>query len=457
MKEQKKYDTVKSLVDHGGNKRRAAIELGCTVRTVDRLAAGYRSEGKVFFSHGNKGRRPALAIPEKLRCDILGLYNTKYYDCSYELFAELLAKNEYIHVSVATVRNILVGEHVLSPRAWRRTRRRVRKELEEKKGTSASKREKARIERKLAAIEDAHPRKPRCANFGEELQMDASDHEWFGGFRSHLHAAIDDSTGLVVGAFFDTQETLFGYYNVFRQTLMGYGIPYRFRTDRRTVFEYKKSGADRIENDAFTQFSYACKQFGVHVSTTSIPQGKGRIERLFQTLQGRLPILLRMAGATSIEQANEFLKSYIPEFNAQFALDHNAIPSVFEKQPSDEKINLTLAVLAERSVDNGCCVKFSKRYYRPVDRDGLPQNFRKGTKGMVIKAFDGGLFFSVDDHVFALDEVPRHRAASLEFSPPKELQAPKKRYIPPASHPWRTDAFHKFSQEQQHRQDAAAS
>ncbi|MGN1156174.1 MAG: hypothetical protein ACI4TK_08355 [Agathobacter sp.] len=84
-----------------------------------------------------------------------------------------------------------------------------------------------------------------------------------------------------------------------------------FYTDRRTVFEYKQSRSTKVEEDTFTQFSYACKQLGVNIKTTSIPQAKGRVERAFQTLQQRLPIALRLAGITKLSEANVFLNSYI--------------------------------------------------------------------------------------------------------------------------------------------------
>ena len=237
VKEQRKYDLIKSVVDHGGNKNRAAIELGCTLRNVNRMVAGYKAGGKAFFSHKNKGRKPVTALSDEQRKDILDLYNSKYYDASYEFFAELLEANEGVHVSASTIRNILMGEYILSPKANRRTVKETKKALEAMLEGTGSKKEKALIQTKLIDIEDAHPRKPRCANFGEELQMDASEHEWFGGVVTHLHAAVDDAAGTVTGAYFDTQETLKGYYNVFSQTLRTYGVPYRFRTDKRTVFE----------------------------------------------------------------------------------------------------------------------------------------------------------------------------------------------------------------------------
>ena len=127
--------------------------------------------------------------------------------------------------------------------------------------------------------------------------------------------------------------TTLRYYHVFHQILTSYGIPAMFYTDRRTIFEYKQSRSTKVENDSFTQFSYACKQLGVDIKTTSIPQAKGRVERAFQTLQQRLPIALRLAGITELSEANVFLNSYIKKYNAKFALPINNTKSVFEKQP----------------------------------------------------------------------------------------------------------------------------
>ncbi len=113
--------------------------------------------------------------------------------------------------------------------------------------------------------------------------MDASPHIWFGNEVTHLHLAIDDATGKIVGGYFDTQETLNTYYHVLYQILVTYGIPYQFLTDRRTVFEYKRKNVSSDEKDTYTQFSYACSQLGIDIESSSVPQAKGRVECLNQT------------------------------------------------------------------------------------------------------------------------------------------------------------------------------
>lgn len=455
MTEEQKYLIIKKLVEVNGNKKRAALTLGCTVRHVNRMIQGYKNHGKAFFVHGNKGRKPAHTLKSETKSLVLDLYRTKYRDANYTHYTELLAKHENISISTSTIRSTLMKELLLSPKATRSTKRRAKKLLEKQKKKAKSKKEISKITENILELEDAHPRRPRCAYFGEMIQMDASLHHWFGSSKTQLHIAVDDSTGAIVGAYFDYQETLNGYYNIFSQILKNHGIPYMFFTDRRTVFEYKQKKSHSVEEDTFTQFGYACKQLGVQIETSSVPQAKGRVERMFQTLQSRLPIELRLAGVTTLEQANIFLNSYIKEYNAKFALPVDNIKSVFEKQPDDEKINLTLAVLTSRKVDNGHCIKFNKKYFKLMNKNGNPVYYHKGTKGMVIQAFNKELFFCVGENIYVLEEIPLHEHKSKNFDFPP-VDKPKKRYVPPMSHPWKQASFEKFMEQQAHRKKLSA-
>lgn len=454
MDEQLKYETIKALVDHPetGNKDRAALKLGCTRRHINRMIAGYRAEGKDFFVHGNKGRKPATTIADDVRQKIIDLYRTKYYEANFEHYTELLDRHEDIHVSASSVMNILEAAYILSPKVTKAKHKRVKKELEARKKAAKTQKEQDVIQSNLVAVEDAHSRRPRCAYFGEMEQMDATPYEWIPGQIWHLHLAIDDALGRITGGWFDTQETLNGYYHVFNQILTDYGIPYKFFTDRRTVFTYKKKNAPSDDEDTYTQFAYACKQLGVELESSSVPQAKGRVERLNQTLQSRLPIELRLAGITDIDSANEFLYSYIKEFNRKFALPLNSTKSVFETQPEAEKINLVLAVLAERTIDCGHTIQMDKRFYKLMDKNGMQVHFRKGTKVMVIKAFDGKKFCCVNDKdIYALEEIPKREHKSKDLDADYEPPKPKKRYIPPMNHPWRRQVFGKFVHSQPHR------
>ena len=221
------------------------------------------------------------------------LYRTRYYGCNLTHYSELLEENEHIKVSVSTISSILRKEFILSPKATRSSKKAMKKELKALQSKTKSKKKVAAIQSSILLLEDSHPRRPRCAYFGEMLQMDASIHLWFGDTKTPLHIAVDDATGQILGAYFDEQETLNGYYHVLHQILNSYGIPYQFFTDNRTVFEYKKKNETSVEKDTFTQFGYACKQLGLDIRTSSVAQAKGRVERMFGTLQSRLPVELR--------------------------------------------------------------------------------------------------------------------------------------------------------------------
>ena len=447
MNEQLKYLTIKKLVESKGNKKRAAIELHCTVRSIDRMIAGYNEKGKEFFVHGNRGRKPAHALSEQQKSEIEQLYLSKYFDCNYTVFAELLAQRENIFISVDTARVILSEKYILSPKAHKSTKKRLRKQLSKEQEQAKTKTQKANIQASIVALEDAHPRQPRCIYFGEEIQTDACIHLWFGKTKTALHAAIDDATGQVVAAYFDNQETLNGYYNVYYQILVKYGIPYLFKTDKRTVFEYNKKGTTSDEDNTFTQFAYACHQLGTSIECSSIPEFKPRIERLFESFQSRLIPELRLANITSIEEANAFLPNFLDKYNSKFALCIDNTKSVFEKQPDLKKINLTLAVLSRRVIDTGHSICFKNKHYRTVNSVGTPIYFGKGTKAMVIESFDQKLYATVEDSIFALEEIPEVQAYSENFDEVLPVKA-KKIYIPKMTHPLKRESFEKFAEKQ---------
>ena len=448
LKEKEKYKIIKKLVETNGNKERARIKLGLkSIRQINRLIAGYKEYGKDFFVHGNRGRKPKHALTSEFKNEIETLYTSKYFDCSYTQFTEYLAERENIFLSVPEVGQILRERGILSPRARKVTKKNLKKKLIAQKEKAKSKKEIAQLQASIVAIEDAHPRQPRCIYFGEEIQTDACIHLWFGTFKTALHAAIDDATGQVVAAYFDNQETLNGYYNIYYQILVKYGIPYLFKTDKRTVFEYNKKGTTLDEDNTFTQFAYACNQLGTSIECSSVPEFKPRIERLFETFQLRLIPELRLANITTIEEANNFLPAFLDKYNSKFALCIDNTKSVFEKQPSLQKINLTLAVLSRRIIDTGHSICFKKKHYITVNSVGTPIYFGKGTKCMVIEAFDKSLYATVEDSIFSLEEIPEVQTYSKNFDTILPTE-PKRIYIPKMIHPWKIKSFETFAEKQ---------
>ena len=294
------------------------------------------------------------------------------------------------------------------------------------------------------ALEDSHPRGEKPKYFGEIIEQDGSIHLWFGTKKTCLHLAIDKATSTIVGAWFDTQETLNGYYHVLYQILINYGIPYKFFTDNRTVFNYMSLNPDKrtSEKDVLTQYGYACKQLGIALETSSVSQAKGLIERTNGTFQGRLVQELRLNNITTIDEANKYLTEvFVPNFNKKFALNYKKFPTVFEISPSKDIINYTLAILTPRKIDNGNAIKFNKEYYQPYLNNEL-KCFLPKTECLVIKAFNGDLLVTIDEKVYELRKLQRNASASKDFDEIIKGKE-KKKYIPPMTHPWKIEYFKK--------------
>ena len=395
--------------------------------------------------HGNRSKKPAKTLDKTLSDDIILLYKGKYQGFNFKHFYEYLIEEEGFNVSYTFVYTTLMKKGIHSPKARKATKRRLAKEKlqNEKKLKNKTEEEIEVIVSHEVALEDSHPRGEKPKYFGEITEMDGSIHLWFGDKVACLHLAVDKATNTVVGAYFDWQETLNGYYHVFEQILTNYGIPSKFRTDNRTVFNYNKLNEDKrtSDKDVLTQFGYACMQLGVIIETTSVSQAKGLVERDNGTFQGRLINELRLNGITTIEKANEYLINvFVPKFNSKFALDYKKFESVYETAPSARKINYTLAILTPRKIDNGSAIKYKNEYYQPYENNEL-KCFKAHTECLVIKAFNGELFVTIDEKIYELRKLSSHERYSKEFDIVPEQKKEQKKYIPPMTHPWKLTSF----------------
>lgn len=440
--EQMKYEVIKNLVDNNGNKQRASIKLGITVRQVNRLIIKYKEKGKQAFIHGNRFNKKAIKISPELKTEIMNLFNNKYSDFNFKHLHEYLTNEENIDISYTSLYKVLDDNLILSPKAKRSTKSKHRKKIQTKidlnKPLSIPEK-KLIIENNILNPKDNHARIPRKKYAGERIQMDASNHLWFGDKKSFLHAAIDDATGAIVGMYFDHQETLNGYYNVLNQIINDYGIPNELLTDRRTIFDYKSLKNPQPEYNTLTQFGYACDQLGITLSVTSVAQAKGRIERLFGTLQSRLINELKINNVNNINQANDFLKTYITKFNHQFSLINNNIPHVYEKLDDDTDLNLILSVVSKRVFDSGSSIKYKNKLFQAFDSNGNLVNFKSKTKAIVVYSFDKKLLCLINQKYYKLFEVQSHHKQSKEFDLTKPKK--KKKYSIPMTHPWKEQSY----------------
>lgn len=294
------------LIDHNGNKNRAAQKLGISRKQVDRLIIIYKEKDKSSFVHGNRGHKPKKTLDKSISKNIILLYKNKYFDFNFNHFKKFLETKKNIFVSYKFIYNTLTKEGILSPKARKKTKREYAKNklLEEKKINLAISEEQINtIINHQVALEDSHPRCEKPQYFGEIIEQDGSIHEWFGDIKTCLRLAVDKATSTIVGAQFDYQETLNGYYNVLYQILSKYDILYKFFTDNRTS-----------DKDVLTQYGYACKQLEIDLKTFSVSQAKGLIERTNGTFQDRLVQELRLENITTIDEAIKYGGTTIKSF-----------------------------------------------------------------------------------------------------------------------------------------------
>ena len=454
-REQHKYEVIRKLIETNGNKKAAAVKLNCSLKTVDRLIRVYEESGKEGFIHGNRGKPPAVKKDEDLKKKVIDLYSLEYTDANITHFTQIINKDLNCSLSSETVRLWLIEEKILSPKAHRKTKKKLKKRLQEElKNAKLPKREKNELKKKIETLDNRslHPRRERSKYFGEMVQMDASEYCWIKGEKWTLHLAVDDATGRVLGAYMDRQETLKGYYHVLKQILMDYGIPALFYTDRRTVFEYRKKNRLMDDEDTFTQFSYACHKLGIEIKTTSVPQAKGRIERLNGSFQSRLPVELRRANVASIEEANVFLKSYLEEYNRLFSLQLHTNRTVFSKQSNERQINDILSVLTVRTIDHGHTIHYKNKVYVPAHKSGNPIYLQEGMKVIMAETLDGRLMINVFEDLFYARQIKPHEDISREFDYTKEESFTPFKWTLPRKRSWRTDDFLGFLAKQKHRQ-----
>ncbi|MGI6540787.1 MAG: ISNCY family transposase [Bacillota bacterium] len=267
----------------------AAKMLGLSVRQIKRIKKEMQSNGVQALGHGNAGRKPL--DPSR----IIELAQTDLKDANCTHMSELMAEGYQISVSPRTVQRLLKKAGIVCSTKRAPRHRRMRE------------------------------RKPQS---GILLQCDASPYDWLEGRgpAMSLHGIIDDATGAILGLYFRPQEDIIGYLHVFRQVLENNGIPLCLYSDRHTMFFSPKMDKLTIEEQLqgkrvnLTQIGRILDELQITHIPAHSPQAKGRIERAWETLQGRLPIEMRLAGINTIEQANEFLLRYIPRYNARFAV-----------------------------------------------------------------------------------------------------------------------------------------
>src|SRR5699024_5380319 len=196
--------------------------------------------------------------------------------------------------------------------------------------------------------------------------------------------------------------------------LTTYGIPYELLTDNRSVFEYKLKKNPSEEKDSFTQYGYACHTLGIKLTTTSIPETKGKIERLWSTFQDRVLNEMALLNIQTIEEANNFLVTYLPKYNKKFTFSIKDTKSVFEKLPRNQRLEHILARFSRRVIQNGHSIKYQNKEYH-LHNENERVLLRPKTRVMIIETLDRKLYASHGESIFKLDEIAFREERSEAF------------------------------------------
>jgi Integrase core domain. len=397
----------KILEGHLTNGEGAAY-LGLTTRQVIRLKKKYLTQGGAqALAHRNRGRKPAHAIPEEVKNVAAALYVAKYNGSNHCHFAELLAEHEAIQVSPSSVRRILLAKGIKQAKQRRRGK--------------------------------THSPRQRKAQAGMLWQIDATPYAWLEDRAPAfaLHAAIDDATGLVVGAVFRPTECREGYSVVMQQGIQTYGVPLGLYSDRHTIF---RSPNEKLtieqelagESKPLSHFGKAVAELRIEHIKAITPQAKGRVERLWRTLQDRLVIELRLLGIQTMEEANDVLPSLIEKHNRKFAVAPRLADSAYLKLHSSVNLDLVFTVREYRKLGTGHTLSYNGKLYTFAKPNDLRLDAR--TTVEVRETLAGDVFLWYQNQPVALSETEKpHRQATDATK--KASSAPQRK--PASHHPWK--------------------
>lgn len=313
----------------------AAKRLGFSERYVKELKARYIKFGASSMMHGNCGKQPKHTIDANIKSKIWEIWNKpEHEECNITHFQEILEEDYDIKISYSPLYRFLKSKGAKSPRKHKKPKN--------------------------------HNRRQERPSAGELLQVDGTPHQFFYGDNKEycLHGFIDDATHQITGLYMCENECMHGYLEVTRQTFKNFGVPLALYADGSSIFFPKDNKLTLEEQlagitEPSTQYGRMMKYLGVDLIRAGSSQAKGRIERLWNTLHDRLRTEFRRHNITTIEEANEFLKTYIPKFNKKFSIEPKSKKSSFMKLPKYVNLDYLLSVKYIRTVDVSNCISIS--------------------------------------------------------------------------------------------------
>jgi transposase len=303
-----RLELMQRLKDKRLRQCEASRMLGISIRQVRRLFRAYKDQGPPGLISKRRGKPSHNQLDPETVQKAIDLICEHYRDFGPTLAHEKLTEKHDLRLSRESVRQIMIAEEWWKP--------------------------------KRAKKPPVYQMRERRACFGELVQIDGSDHDWFEGRapRCTLLVYIDDATGRLGELWFVPEETFFGYCEASRHYFERFGKPVAFYSDKHGIFRVNQP-RPLGTTSGLTQFGRAMQDLDVQIICANTPQAKGRIERANQTLQDRLVKELRLRGISDINRANDFLTEFRQDYNRRFAVvprsNHDAHRSLLKNENLD--------------------------------------------------------------------------------------------------------------------------
>ena len=407
-KELSRYEVIKRLLKKEINGTEASKQIGVTTRQIRSIKAKVRQYGVRGIIHGLRGKPSNKQLPNEKVAQIKQVVKDKYHDFGPTFAAEKLEENHQIKISNEKLRQLMIDWDCWSPKPRRKNK-------------------------------EYRSWRQRKEQFGEMEQFDGSYHYWLEdrGPYCCLLASIDDAKGEITGLKFVDWEGVKNGFGFWQKYFGKHGKPLSIYLDRHSTYKQnQKSVFD--DPKCFTQFQRAMEiDLGIKIIHAYSPQAKGRIERLFETLQDRLIKELRLAGISTIEEANQFVeKIFIPKFNDKFAVCPQKKGDLHKPLTKWEKDNLDkiFSIQTKRTVSNDFTVRHQGKWYQLGQAQ--PTLVLKRDKILMEERADGTMFISLRNKYLNYVVLPK-RPEKVNQTKVIALTRTKSSWKPPANHPWR--------------------
>lgn len=405
-KELSRYEVISQLLNRQINGTAAARQLNLSVRQIKRLKVKVKNFGAKSLIHGNRGKTSNRKIDQKIIAQTKIFLKKLYSDFRPTFANEQLKEKHQIQLSKEKVRQIMIAEKLWSPK-----NRKTNKEY--------------------------RSWRPRKEYYGEMQQFDGSYHNWFEERAGEycLLAAIDDATGKITQAKFTKHEGLKPAFAFWQKYVQTKGKPVSVYLDRHSTYKVNsKSVFD--DPKVLTQFERAMQDLNVKIIHAYSPQAKGRIERLFGTLQDRLIKELRLEKINTVKEANKFLeKNFIPRFNQKFSVLAAQKKNLHKPLTEIDKTNLDKIFSEQnlRIVNNDFTIRFKGQWFQLTERQ--PTLVLRKDKVLIEERIEGKIFLSLRENNLSYEVLPeRPKKIKMKVT---GLTRERQYWKPPSDHPWR--------------------